>query len=65
LRLAVNGMVSNSFIVDCWFKKYGYLKREKNEIYEKINKVIKDTSSVVFVNFHGLGVGDTTDLRRN
>ncbi len=39
-------------------------KEKKNEIYEKINKVIKDTSSVVFVNFHGLGVGDTTDLRR-
>lgn len=39
-------------------------KEKKTEIYKKINKVIKDTQSVVFVNFHGLGVGDTTDLRR-
>lgn len=39
-------------------------KEKKIEIYNGINKAIKGAQSVVFINFHGLGVGDTTDLRR-
>jgi len=40
-------------------------KEKKVEIYEKIKDSLKDAQSVVFVNFHGLGVGDTTELRRS
>ena len=39
-------------------------KEKKAEIYKNIDRAIKDAQSVVFVNFHGLNVGDTTDLRR-
>src|SRR5574343_1167302 len=39
-------------------------KVEKKEILEKLEKIVKDAQSMVFVNFHGLNVGDTTLVRR-
>ncbi len=39
-------------------------KIEKKEILEKLEKIVKDAQSMVFVNFHGLNVGDTTLVRR-
>lgn len=39
-------------------------KEKKEKIYSDIKDVVKKSQSVVFVNFHGLGVGETTSLRR-
>ncbi|MEK7463641.1 MAG: 50S ribosomal protein L10 [Patescibacteria group bacterium] len=39
-------------------------KAEKKEILEKLEGIVKDAQSMVFVNFHGLNVGDTTQVRR-
>jgi len=39
-------------------------KAKKGEIVTKLGKAIKDAKSLVFVNFHGLKVSDTTNLRR-
>lgn len=39
-------------------------KIEKKEILEKVQKIVKDAESLVFVNFHGLKVGDTMEVRR-
>ena len=39
-------------------------KVEKKEILEKLEKIVKDAQSMVFVNFHGLNVGNTTQIRR-
>lgn len=39
-------------------------KQKKGEIVTKLSKAIKDAKTLVFVNFHGLKVKDTTDLRR-
>lgn len=39
-------------------------KVEKKEILEKVEKIVKDAESLVFVNFHGLKVGDTMQVRR-
>jgi large subunit ribosomal protein L10 len=39
-------------------------KVQKKEILEKLENIMKDAQSMVFVNFHGLGVGDTTQVRR-
>ena len=39
-------------------------KEKKKEIYDKINNAISDSTSMVFVNFHGLSVTDTASLRR-
>ncbi len=39
-------------------------KIEKKEILEKVEGIVKDAQSLVFVNFHGLKVGDTVDIRR-
>src|SRR4051812_6897567 len=39
-------------------------KVEKKEILEKVEKILKDAESLVFVNFHGLKVGDTVAVRR-
>jgi large subunit ribosomal protein L10 len=41
------------------------LKSKKEEILKGLEKVIKDSESLVFVNFHGLKVNDETILRRN
>ena len=39
-------------------------KEKKKEIYEKITEAINNSTSLVFVNFHGLSVINTTDLRK-
>jgi len=39
-------------------------KIEKKEILEKVEGIVKDAESLVFVNFHGLKVGDTVEVRR-
>ncbi len=39
-------------------------KIEKKEILEKVEGIVKDAESIVFVNFHGLKVGDTVQVRR-
>lgn len=40
------------------------LKSRKKELIKDLEKISKDSSSVVFVNFHGLKVADETVLRR-
>jgi large subunit ribosomal protein L10 len=40
-------------------------KEKKKEIVAKVKDVVDSADSVVFVNFHGLGVGDTTVLRKS
>ena len=40
------------------------LKSRKEEMIKDLEKAIKDSESVVFVNFHGLKVHDETMLRR-
>jgi len=40
-------------------------KEKKIEIVEKLKKAFKDAKSLVFVNFRGLKVGDTTSMRRD
>jgi len=39
-------------------------KEKKDQIYKNTVDAIKNSQSMVFVNFHGLNVGDTTTLRR-
>lgn len=39
-------------------------RAKKGEVVEKLTNAFKDAASVVFVNFKGLSVGNTTDLRR-
>jgi large subunit ribosomal protein L10 len=39
-------------------------KSEKKEILEKLQKIVNDAKSLVFVNFHGLNVGNTTIVRK-
>ena len=39
-------------------------KAQKKEIIEKVGKIIDGAKSLVFVNFHGLKVGDATAMRR-
>ncbi len=38
-------------------------KEKKKEIVAKVKDAVDSADSVVFVNFHGLGVSDTTQLR--
>lgn len=38
-------------------------RTQKKEIVEKLRSVIADAETVTFVNFHGLGVADTTEMR--
>jgi large subunit ribosomal protein L10 len=40
-------------------------KAKKGEVLEKLKGAFKDAASVVFVNFKGLTVGNTTALRRD
>ena len=41
------------------------ISREKEKgVYDKSSSAINDSTSVVFVNFHGLSVTDTANLRR-
>jgi large subunit ribosomal protein L10 len=39
-------------------------KAKKGEVLEKLKGAFKDAASVVFVNFKGLTVGNTTEMRR-
>ena len=39
-------------------------KEKKKEIHKKITGAINDSTSMVFVNFHGLSVIDAASLRR-
>lgn len=39
-------------------------KEKKKKIVGDVSKVVKDADSVVFINFHGLPVADTTILRK-
>lgn len=41
------------------------LRTKKEEMIKDIEKAVKGSESVVFVNFHGLNVGDETSLRRD
>ncbi len=38
-------------------------KDRKKEVYEKMQGIVKDSETVVFVNFNGLNVTDTNQLR--
>lgn len=40
-------------------------RKEKESIVEKLKQHFADAKSVVFVNFHGLNVGDETEMRRD
>lgn len=46
-------------------KQMAILKAKKKEILNELESAIKDAASVVFVNFHGLNVTDTTSLRKS
>jgi large subunit ribosomal protein L10 len=39
-------------------------KDKKKEIFADLQKIVKENSSVVFVNFHGISMNDTTELRK-
>lgn len=39
-------------------------KDKKKEIVSKLKDILDDAKTVVFVNFHGLGVSDTTAIRK-
>ena len=39
-------------------------KEKKKKIVSDVSKVVKDADSVVFVNFHGLGVSSAVELRK-
>jgi len=39
-------------------------KEQKKETLEKIKGAVKDSASVVFVNFHGLNVTESSEMRR-
>lgn len=38
-------------------------KDKKEEICKKIQGIVKDFPTIVFVNFHGLNVADATQLK--
>ncbi len=39
-------------------------KEKKKEVLEKIKKTLSESSSLVFVNFHGLSVKDSSEMRK-
>ncbi len=39
-------------------------KSQKKEIFADVEKAVKDSKSVVFVNFHGVSVSDSTLMRK-
>ncbi len=39
-------------------------KVKKGEILEKLKKIIKDSASIVFINFHGLPVKESSTIRK-
>ena len=40
-------------------------KEKKKTIYEKLGNILKASKTVVFVNFHGVNVGDSTKVRKS
>jgi ribosomal protein L10 len=46
-------------------KKNMLLKSKKEEMIKGLENTIKDSESLVFVNFHGLKVSEETKLRKN
>jgi large subunit ribosomal protein L10 len=40
-------------------------KSKKKEVLDKVSKIAAESTSMVFVNFHGLPVAETTALRRD
>ncbi len=46
-------------------KSHMLLKSKKEEMVKELEKAVKDSGTVVFVNFHGLKVSDETILRRD
>lgn len=46
------------------YKSMAIKKEKKIEIVAKVKDALSGANSVVFVNFHGLGVSDTTTLRK-
>lgn len=39
-------------------------RKQKEEMFEKVKGIVADNETVAFVNFHGLGVSDTTEMRK-
>jgi large subunit ribosomal protein L10 len=40
-------------------------KEKKGEILSKLKKIVKDSASVVFINFHALPVKDSSEIRKS
>jgi large subunit ribosomal protein L10 len=40
-------------------------KEKKSEILAKLKKIVKDSASVVFINFHALPVKDSSEIRKS
>lgn len=40
-------------------------KEKKKKICEKVENIVRDFSTIVFINFHGLNVVDTTQLKNS
>lgn len=40
-------------------------KQKKNEILESLKQIIKDAGSIVFINFHGLPVAESSQIRKD
>ena len=40
-------------------------KEKKGEILQKLKKIVKDSVSIVFVNFHSLPVADSSNVRKS
>ncbi len=39
-------------------------KQKKSEILRKLQKIVKDSASIVFINFHSLPVSESTQIRK-
>ena len=39
-------------------------KSKKKEVLAKVSDIAKGTTTMVFINFHGLGVAETTKMRK-
>ena len=40
-------------------------RAKKKEVLDNLKKIVKDSSSVVFVNFHGTNVSESSEMRRS
>ncbi len=72
LHMFCECFISQRPMVDFLFQNYGIQnitimalsKKQKKEVLEKVAGVADTAKSVVFVNFHGLTVANSTELRR-